>query len=63
MDIAFSVQLPDWERALARKPMPAMDGDHHLLRKQRHDMRAVTAILARQCVDRDFEIAGEQALP
>src|SRR5262249_15646848 len=41
MDIAFPVQLPDREGALASEPMPAMDGDDHLLRKQRHDMGAV----------------------
>ena len=43
--------------------MPAMDGDDHLLRKERRDMRALVEFLARQRVDDHFEIAGKQALP
>src|SRR5215467_6977617 len=51
MDIAFPIQLPDRESALAREPMLAMDGDHHLLRKQRHDMRTLVELLPRQRID------------
>ena len=63
MDIAFPIQLPDREGSLSREPMPAMDRDDHLLRKQRHHVRALVEFLARQRVDHHFEIAGEQAVP
>ena len=47
MNVTFAVQLSHWERALASKPMIAIDRDNHLLTKQRHNVGALVEFFAR----------------
>ena len=63
VNIRFAIELPDRKSTFAGETMTAMNCDDHLLLKQRHHVRALIELFARQRVDDDFEVAGKQAIP
>jgi hypothetical protein len=60
MDVEFPIDVLNPDGALFRKAMLGMDNDHHLLAKQRQAMNAAVHLPGKR-VDRDFELAAEQA--
>jgi hypothetical protein len=58
MDIGFAVHFSNGECPRLGETMATVNGDNHLLAKQRDRMNALVGFLARQGVHGDLEIAA-----
>ena len=62
MDVALTVQFLDRISTFACEPVALMNGDDHLLTKERDNVRSLVNFFPRQGVDDGLKIAGKQAL-
>src|SRR5262245_46967858 len=63
MYVTLPIQFLDWKSTLICEPMVAMNGNDHLLTKERHNVSSIIDFFAWQCIDHGLKITGKQALP
>ena len=63
MYVTLPIQFLDWKSTLLCEPMAEMNGNDHLLTKERHNVGSLVDFLAWQRIDNRLKITGEQAIP
>jgi hypothetical protein len=63
MYVALAIQFLNRKSTLVCEPMALMNGDDHLLSKERHNVSSLVDFFAWQRVDNGLKITGKQAIP
>src|SRR6266487_2219290 len=61
VEIRLAFEIRKANRVVHREWMTGMYDDHHLLAEQRHDVETFVRVLTWKAIDRDLEVASQEA--